>query len=167
LPRAGVTAVCGRTRRERDSRGLRRVPARAPYGISTALVLLRERCVRGLTVDRERAGALVRDSLVQATGLSPYLGHDVTAESVKEALATHCRLREVVLARGLVPPAAVARLLAPAAQRRPAPIDVALRRVLQHGGLDGSPRARRCRGTGSRGLRKSLSKKGGAPYSGR
>jgi aspartate ammonia-lyase len=102
------------------------------FGLLTrALRLLREHAVEGLRVDRARAEALVRGSLVQATGLSPYLGYEVTAELVKDALRTGRPLAEVVREHGLVPPAALARLLAPAAQTRPGRVDVALRRRIQ------------------------------------
>ena len=70
-------------------------------------------------------------SLIQATALSPYLGYDVTAALVKDALARGRPLREVVLVRGLVERAALDRLLATAALTRPQRVDVALRRRLQ------------------------------------
>ncbi|MGH7321211.1 MAG: aspartate ammonia-lyase, partial [Candidatus Rokuibacteriota bacterium] len=63
-----------------------------------AVRLLREKCVRGLRVDRRRTQALVDRSLVLATAVSPYLGYDVTAEVVKAALASGRPLREVIRA---------------------------------------------------------------------
>ncbi len=99
--------------------------------LTNALRLLRGRCVEGLRVDRERVRALVDGSLIQATALSPYLGYDVTAALVKEGLARGRPLREVVLARGLIEPAVLDRLLAPAALTRPQRVSPALRRRLQ------------------------------------
>jgi aspartate ammonia-lyase len=99
--------------------------------LTRAVRLLRLRCVEGLRVDRERARRLVEGSLIQATALSPYLGYDVTARLVKEALARRRPLREVVLARGLVGPAALDRLLAPEALTRPRRLDAGLRRRIQ------------------------------------
>jgi aspartate ammonia-lyase len=99
--------------------------------LTRALRLLRERAVEGLTVDRARVDALVRGSLVQATGLSPYLGYDVTAELVKEALSTRRPFADIVRSHRLVPPAVLTRLLAPAEQTRPRPVDVTLRRRIQ------------------------------------
>jgi aspartate ammonia-lyase len=101
--------------------------------LTRALRLLRERAVEGLTVDHARVEALVRGSLVQATGLAPYLGYEVTAELVKEALRARRPFADVVREHGLVPPAALTRLLAPAAQTRPRRVDTALRRRIQSG----------------------------------
>ena len=82
-------------------------------------------------MDRGRVRALVDGSLIQATALSPYLGYDVTAALVKEGLARGRPLREVVLARGLIEPAVLDRLLAPAALVRPQRVSPALRRRLR------------------------------------
>jgi aspartate ammonia-lyase len=70
-------------------------------------------------------------SLVEATALSPYLGYQVTAELVKEALASRRPLREVVVARGLMDRLTLARLLRPLATARPQRLDRALQRRLQ------------------------------------
>jgi len=93
--------------------------------------LLRTRCVEGIVVNRARVAALMAGSLVEATALSPYLGYEVTAALVKEALASRRPLREVVVARGLMDRATLARLLRPAATTRPQRLDLALRRRLQ------------------------------------
>ncbi len=93
--------------------------------------LLRARCVEGIAVDRARVAALVAGSLVEATALSPYLGYDVVAELVKEALAARRPLRDVVVARGLVDRRTLDRLLRPQALTRPQALDTALRRRLQ------------------------------------
>ena len=99
--------------------------------LTRAVRLLRERCVEGLTVDRPRAEALVRGSLIEATALSPYLGYDVTAELVKEARARRRPLRAVVHDHGLLDAHALARVLSPAALTGPRATDVTLRRRVQ------------------------------------
>jgi fumarate hydratase class II/aspartate ammonia-lyase len=88
--------------------------------LTRAARLLRERCVDGLRVNRARVAALVRGSLIEATALSPYLGYGTVAELVKEALRTGRSLREVVLARGALDEATLARALHPRALTRPA-----------------------------------------------
>lgn len=93
--------------------------------------LLRERAIEGLRVDRARARELVARSLIEATALSPYLGYEVMAEVVKEALATARPLRDVVRSRDLVDAQTLARLLRPEALTRPTIIDVALKRRLR------------------------------------
>jgi aspartate ammonia-lyase len=93
--------------------------------------LLRERCVAGVRVNRARSRALVSSSLVAATALSPYLGYEVTAEVVKDALATGRALADVVAAHRLVPGDVLDRLLSPEALTEPSAIDVAVRARLQ------------------------------------
>jgi aspartate ammonia-lyase len=99
--------------------------------LTRALRLLRERGVRGLTIDRVRVSALMKGSLVEATALSPYLGYDVTADIVKEALARKQPLRAVIRGHGLVDAAALDRLLAPNHVTAPRPLDHRLRRRIQ------------------------------------
>jgi aspartate ammonia-lyase len=99
--------------------------------LTRAVQLLRTRCVEGLVVDRRRVATLVAGSLIEATALSPYLGYDVTAELVKEALASGRTLRDVVAARGLLDGRTLARLLRAASVTRPRSLDVPLRRRLQ------------------------------------
>ncbi|HET9488606.1 MAG TPA: aspartate ammonia-lyase [Methylomirabilota bacterium] len=96
-----------------------------------AVRLLRTRCVEGIVVNRARAAALLADSLVEATALSPYLGYEVTAELVKEALTSRRPLRAVVAARNLMDRPTLDRLLRPAATTRPQRLDAALRRRIQ------------------------------------
>jgi aspartate ammonia-lyase len=96
-----------------------------------AVHLLRTRCVEGIVVNRARTATVLAGSLVEATALSPYLGYEVTAELVKEALASRRPLRAVVVARGLMDPATLDRVLRPAATTGPQRLDARLRRRLQ------------------------------------
>jgi aspartate ammonia-lyase len=108
--------------------------------LARAVRLLRTRCVEGIQIDRQRAARLVAGSLIEATALSPYLGYEVTAALVKEALATGRPLKDVVIARGLMDRQTLGRLLRPLAITRPRRLDLALRRRLQQ-----SPAYRRFR----------------------
>ncbi len=99
--------------------------------LTRAVRLLREGCVEGLAVNRARVRAWLNGSRVEATALSPYLGYEVTAELVKEALATGRPLRETVAKRGLFDRRSLDRLLAPRAVTGPRPLDRALRRRVQ------------------------------------
>ena len=93
--------------------------------------LLRERCVDGISVNRARVRRLVAGSLVEATGLSPYLGYGVTAELVKEAQATGRTLRDVVRGHRLLADRDLERVLGARALTGPRPTDVRLRRRIQ------------------------------------
>ncbi len=104
------------------------------FDVSTRAVrLLRTHCVAGLTVDRRRVGALVAGSLIEATALSPYLGYEVMAELVKEALASRRRLRDVITERRLADGPTLRRLLHPRMLTAPHRLDLRLRRRLQAG----------------------------------
>jgi fumarate hydratase class II len=74
------------------------------------------RCLRGIEVDRERAETWLEQSLALATALVPAIGYDRAAEIAKEAAATGTTVREVALARGVLPAAELAQLLDARAQ---------------------------------------------------
>ena len=99
--------------------------------LTRAVRLLRERCVEGLAVDRQRARTLVSGSLIEATALSPYLGYDVTAELVKDARARRRPLRRAAVDHGLLGERELARLLSAGALTGPRATDVGLRRRVQ------------------------------------
>jgi aspartate ammonia-lyase len=96
--------------------------------LARAVALLRTRAVEGLTIDRERARTLVSGSLIEATALSPYLGYDVMAYLVKEALETRRPLRDVVAGHAVLDGRTIGRLLRPDMLTRPTAIDTVLRR---------------------------------------
>src|SRR2546430_15088546 len=81
--------------------------------LTRALRLLRTKCVEGVRVNRARVAALLQGSLIEERALSPYLGYEVTAELVKEALASGRSFRDVVAARGPFHRAFLCRLLGP------------------------------------------------------
>ncbi|MBM4441649.1 MAG: aspartate ammonia-lyase [Candidatus Rokubacteria bacterium] len=99
--------------------------------LTRALALLRGRCLDGLRVDRARVRALVEGSVIEATGLSPVLGYEVTAELVKEAIGERRSLRDVVRRHGLLDAPTLARLLAPEMLTRPSRPDPAVVRRVQ------------------------------------
>jgi fumarate hydratase class II len=70
-----------------------------------------DRCLCDIEVDRERAAAWVQQSLALATALVPAIGYDRAAEIAKEAAATGRTVREVALARGVLPAPELERLL--------------------------------------------------------
>lgn len=82
--------------------------------LRNACVVLRERCVTGITANVERMRALAEGSTGIATALVPELGYAVAGEVALEALETGRSVREVVLARGLMDAASVERALDPA-----------------------------------------------------
>ncbi len=65
--------------------------------LTRAAEIFEERCVRGITADRERCAAFIERSLAMATGLVPHIGYDRAAAIAKKAYATGRTVREVAL----------------------------------------------------------------------
>jgi len=70
--------------------------------LAAACRTLAERCVRGITANRERARRLLDDSTALVTALNPYIGYARSSEIAKEALATGRRVYDLVLERKLM-----------------------------------------------------------------
>jgi aspartate ammonia-lyase len=70
--------------------------------LAAACRTLGERCVRGITANRERARRLLDDSTALVTALNPYIGYARSSEIAKEALATGRRVYDLVLERKLM-----------------------------------------------------------------
>ena len=87
--------------------------------LARALDVFRTHAVEGLAADEQRCRALLDRSTAVATALSPYLGYQLTAEVAKAAVATDRPIRDVVLERGLMPPADLDRVLSAEAMTRP------------------------------------------------
>jgi fumarate hydratase class II len=88
--------------------------------LSNGVRVFAESCVRGIEADVERCGQLLERSLMVVAALNPYIGYDAGARVAKDAYATGRSVREVVLAMGLMEPAALDRALDPLLMTRPA-----------------------------------------------
>ncbi len=67
-----------------------------------AMRILKDRCIVGITANRERCAQLVRQSAGIVTVLVPYLGYDEAASIAKEAASTGVAVYDLVLAKGLM-----------------------------------------------------------------
>jgi fumarate hydratase class II len=63
--------------------------------LSSSVRIFSERCVNGLTVNRERCESLVEQSLAMCTSLAPIIGYDKAAEIAKESYRTGKTVREI------------------------------------------------------------------------
>jgi fumarate hydratase class II len=72
--------------------------------LTSASTIFRERCVKGLEADAERARALVEQSFPIITALVPKIGYEAAADIAKEALATGRGVREIAAERELLAP---------------------------------------------------------------
>jgi aspartate ammonia-lyase len=61
---------------------------------------LANRCVNGITANRERMRKMVEDSIGLATALSPIIGYDKSSEIAHEALISGHSVYEIVLKKG-------------------------------------------------------------------
>ncbi len=63
---------------------------------------LRERCILGVTANRERCRNMVYHSIGLVTALNPYLGYETSTELAKEALHSGKGIYDLVLEKGLM-----------------------------------------------------------------
>ena len=71
--------------------------------LTTTTTALREKCVDGLTANREGTQRSAESTLATATALNLHIGYDKAAAIVKEAAASGRMLREVALDHGVEP----------------------------------------------------------------
>jgi fumarate hydratase class II len=70
--------------------------------LAAAAVSLADRCVAGISADRERLRRLAESSPAIVTALNPFIGYEAAAAVAHEALATGRTILEVVIGQGLV-----------------------------------------------------------------
>jgi aspartate ammonia-lyase len=83
---------------------------------------LAERCVDGITANREHLAALVKNSIGIVTALNPYIGYKNATEVAHHAHATGGSVYRIVLDRGLLTQAQLDHLLRPEALTTPQPL---------------------------------------------
>ncbi len=90
------------------------------YNLLNSLIYLRqgcltlaERCVRGITANRERLQQIIDNSIGIVTALNPYIGYENATAVAKEAHASGKSVREVVLARKLLTEEQLREILRP------------------------------------------------------
>ena len=83
---------------------------------------LAERCVKGITANRERMRALVDQSIGIVTALNPYIGYANATQVAQEALATGRSVAELVLEKKLLSRERLDEILQPDVLTRPRPI---------------------------------------------
>ena len=65
--------------------------------LTNAAITLRERCIEGITANRERCAELVMNSVGIVTVLLPVLGYEKCSEIAKKAIAERRPVRELLL----------------------------------------------------------------------
>jgi aspartate ammonia-lyase len=80
---------------------------------------LAEKCVDGITANKDRCQWYVENSASIATALNPYIGYDKAAQVVKESLATDKPIPQVILEKGYLTKKELSEVLDPLAMTRP------------------------------------------------
>ncbi len=80
---------------------------------------LADRCVRGITANREHTRKMVEQSIGLVTALNPIIGYDKSSEVAREALASGRSVYEIVLEKGYLTKQALDDLLSPENMIRP------------------------------------------------
>ena len=79
--------------------------------LERACTLFGGRCIEGLQANAARCAELLDGSLAQITALVPVLGYELAAEVARQAQRSRESIRAVILARGLIAPQVLDRLL--------------------------------------------------------
>jgi aspartate ammonia-lyase len=87
--------------------------------LARACRILQDRCVEGITANRERMQSFVEQSVGVITALVPILGYETTTEIAKEALESGRGVYDLVCDRGLMTRDQLDRLLNPASMTAP------------------------------------------------
>ncbi|WP_414548750.1 aspartate ammonia-lyase [Anabaena sp. CCY 0017] len=79
--------------------------------LGNTIAALTERCIEGITADKERCLAYAEGSLALVTALNTHIGYLNAAAVAKESLESGKSLRQIVLERGLISEAELATVL--------------------------------------------------------
>ena len=83
---------------------------------------LAERCVKGITANRERLRAVVENSIGVVTALNPYIGYANATAVAQQALTTGRSVYELVLEKKLLSKAQLEEILQPDVLTKPRPM---------------------------------------------
>jgi fumarate hydratase class II len=87
--------------------------------LSSAVDVFTRRCIQGTEADGERCERMIEQSLAMCTSLAPKIGYDQAAAIAKEAYANGQTVRQVALAKGVLPEAELKQVLDPTAMTAP------------------------------------------------
>lgn len=87
--------------------------------LSNALDTLREKCIVGITANKEVCLNLVKHSIGIVTALNPYIGYKNSTEIAKEALETGKSVYNLVLEKGILSQEKLDEILDPANMLKP------------------------------------------------
>jgi aspartate ammonia-lyase len=87
--------------------------------LQNACRVLADRCIKGITANREQCRLNVERSIGLVTALNPYIGYEKASEVARLALDTGRSVAEVVLEKGYLTKEELANVLSPANMLKP------------------------------------------------
>jgi fumarate hydratase class II len=87
--------------------------------LSASAVNLTDRCIAGIRANVERSKEMIEKSLAMVTALAPEIGYDAAAEIAKESYATGKTVREIALAKKIISPKRLEKILDPMRMTKP------------------------------------------------
>jgi aspartate ammonia-lyase len=90
--------------------------------LTRAAIVLRERCIVGITANRDRLREMVENSIGLVTALVPYIGYERSTAVAMEALQTGASVCDLICDKGWVSRAELDDILSPELMTRPRPM---------------------------------------------
>ncbi len=90
--------------------------------LTQAAIVLRERCIVGITANRDRIRSLLENSIGIVTALVPFIGYERSTALAREALETGRGVYELVLEKGWLTREQLDDVLSPDSMTRPRPM---------------------------------------------
>lgn len=87
--------------------------------LSNAVMVLREKCIKGIVANKERCRKMVEYSVGIVTALSPYIGYEKATELAQETLKSGRSVPEMVKEKGLLSESEIKAILSPKAMTEP------------------------------------------------
>jgi fumarate hydratase class II len=87
--------------------------------LSNVSNIFKERCIDGITANKERCAELIEYSMSMVTSLAPIIGYDTAAAIAKESVATGKTVRQLCLEKEVLPPDELEKALDPASMTEP------------------------------------------------
>ena len=88
-----------------------------------------DKCIAGITANRDRCNFYAQSTVSLATALNPYIGYAKAAEIVKESIATNKSIIDIARSKGLLSEKEIAEILDPQRMTEPQmPLDAAKER---------------------------------------
>src|SRR5437867_81845 len=87
--------------------------------LAASAINLADRCIVGIQANVERCNEMVEKSLAMCTALAPEIGYDAAAAIAKESYETGKTVREIAMAKRIMPPKRLKEVLDPMRMTKP------------------------------------------------